>query len=193
MNASKQIVVTPVLSLTRWNLDRPDEPKTLPNGMNVGDGKFKLSGFFDPESADGAKFIEDAISFLGGSKKARDAVMFALPDNASLARPVPGIPDGWRRLTAKTKYGPVEVIDRKGNVLKNVDNTVYAGARVRAAVVLVPFDDPRLRGAKNVSFGLKTAISLGDGEPLAFGARRIDPRDVFASEIVTDIDPLSDF
>lgn len=193
MTSDKKVIVTPVLTLTRWNLEKPDEPRTLPNGMNVGDGKFKLSGFFDPDSADGAAFIEGAVKFLGGTKKALEAVMFTLPDNGGLPKPVPGIPENWRRLTAKTKFGPVEVIDRRGNAIKGVDTVLYAGARVRAAVVMVSFDDPRLRGMKNVTFALKSAISMGDGEPLAIGGPRVDPRDVFASEIVTNINPLSDF
>lgn len=190
-NEKNAIIVSPIIRVTRWAFEKPDEQRQLPNGQTVGDDKFKVVGFFDPTTAEGAAFVKKVTDFLG-SPKPKAALDQTLPVHDDLPRKIEGLPGGWMRLSAKTKYGPVEVIDRAGNVVRNPDRTIYAGACMRVAVSFFLFDDPRLRGAKNISFALKTAILLDGGEPLSIGGPRIDPRDVFAAEIMTSIDPLGE-
>ena len=191
----REIHVTPVLTVIRWNLSEPDEQRKLPTGQTVGDNKYKIVGFFDPDSPDGRAFVSAVTKIIGGGPKAKEALEMTLPMNKDLNRPIPEIPENWRRLTAKTQYGPIEVIDRSGQVVKEPDREIYAGTFMRAAVLLIPFDDPRLRGAKNATAVLKTAILLGGGELIrrgGGGGPSVDPRKLFASEIWTNVDPMAD-
>lgn len=194
MSNKAQIIISPVLTVTRWALSQPDEPSKLPDGRVVGDEKYKLVGFFDPSSVDGQAFITKAIDALKAEKVkgAEELALFNLPLNSELARPIEAIPETWRRLTAKTKFGPVETIDKTGRALDG-DKTLYAGAHVRAAVTFYIYDDQRNRGKKAVAFRLQSVLYLPGGERIQVGSRPA-AKDVFGAilGVTTDVDPFAE-
>lgn len=189
-----EIIVTPVVTAVRYALTKPDEPIKLPDGRIVGDEKYKLIGFFDPTSDEGETFIAKAVAALEKEKVkgARENVLFNLPENRELANPLADIPEHYRRITAKTKFGPVETIDKTGRALDG-DTALFPGAKVRLGVTFFLFEDQRQRGKKSVAFRLQTVLVLPGGERIRVGNRPA-AKTVFASLLgeTTSVDPFAE-
>lgn len=154
------IFKTPALTLVRWSLTSPDS-----FAGSDADGKYYIVGYFDTETNTATQFISKIVEFLGGTDKALTTVDSILPRNDDFPKPIYRIPGHWRRLTARTKFGPVPLVDKQDRTLKSVDKRLYAGARVRAEVSLYRYRDVKT-GYSSASIILHRVIDLEKGEYL---------------------------
>lgn len=183
---------TPSLRVTQHFLWKANERKKLPNGKIVGNDKFQLRGFFDPEDPATAKFVgqcREAFDPSIPADRVTAAILEAFPVNGSLKTPVAGVPETWRRLTANTQFGPVDVIDRHGGTVR--ESNFFPGVWAIAQVSAFPFEDEKT-GAPRLAIRLSSVLLDRTDERLKFG-NRPSPKQVFAGIIggTSTVDPFA--
>jgi hypothetical protein len=180
-------------------LDKVDETRKIKTKdgktKTVGDNKYKLRGFFDPTTEDARAFLREAAQALvtagyTDKDKNKEALNRCFPLNGSLKAKQAGIPDDWRRITPKTGFGPVEVVDRNDRDVPPAQ--VYPGCYVIAQVSFFVFEDEKT-GEPNVSLRLGPVLKEKDGERLATGSRP-SARAIFRGHMgtVTNANPFGD-
>jgi hypothetical protein len=96
--------------------------------------------------------------------------------NASLTKPIPGVPGDWFVVRSSTQYAPY-VADGAGNQLDQgnpashsiIKTQFYAGKKVRAALTAFAWTHPQT-GRRGISFNLQGIMASDDGERLNIGA-----------------------
>jgi hypothetical protein len=151
----------------------------------VGNDKYKLRGFFDPESPTGVAFLAEASKALraygvteADARKAALRRSFKLRSEDKSAPDA--IPETWRRLTASTQFGPVEVIDQTDG--EEVPKTrFYPGCWAIAQVSFYVYEDERT-GDVAVTCRLGPVLKTRDGERLS-GAGRPSAKAIYAGHV----------
>lgn len=183
-----ETVITPIFRVQYPNVFSP----YVPRGASEESGKFSITMIFDPDkikadAQEKAKWdimealIEEAIQTKWGSN--RPALVkkplkkglplsdenpngFDLSKNPAYENMIIG--------TARTKFGPIGVIDQKTGQEIIVPDKLYAGCYARAEVSFYGFD---YSGNKGVAMGFNAILKTDEGEPLKGGKK--DPADTF--------------
>jgi len=200
MTDRNQYVFTPEMRVVLVYTHEVDEVRRVKTKdgktKTIGNGKYKLRGYFDPETDAGKAFLAaagEALQAYGVTdKEARKAALRRSFKTRAEDKAAPaGIPDAWRRITASTQYGPVEVIDRRsGEEVSKAE--FYPGCWAIAQVSFYVYEDERT-GEVMVTCRLGPVLKTRDDTRLG-GSGRPSARAVFASHIgvTTNKDPFGD-
>lgn len=190
--AQTEYFFTPRLRVVMAFLSKPDERRKLPNGKVVGNDKYKIRGYYDPDTEEAKEFHAAGIRFLkeAGVENPKEALRQSLPLAGDTKAPE-GIPSNWRRLTASTQFGPVEAVDRSGKDV--ADPSFYAGVWAIAQVSFFKYEDQKTDEGR-LSFRLGPVLLDGPGERLKVGSRP-SAKEVFGSRLtggVSNTDPFAE-
>lgn len=160
----------------------------------IGNDKYKLRGFFDPDTEAGKNFLAEAskalLAFGVTDKDARKAALRRSFKLRSEDKTAPeAIPATWRRLTAGTQYGPVEVLDQQSGE-EVPPARFYPGCWAMTQVSFYVYEDERT-GEPGVSCRLGPVLKTKDDTRLGGGGRPA-ARSIFAGHLgsITNKNPF---
>jgi hypothetical protein len=199
-NDRTEYVFTPEMRVVLAYTHEVDEVRRIKTKdgktKTIGNGKYKLRGYFDPDTEAGKAFLaaaSEALQAYGLTDKEarRTALRRSFKTRAEDKTAPDGIPETWRRLTASTQFGPVEVIDRRDG--EEVPKTAfYPGCWAIAQVAFYVYEDERT-GDVMVTCRLGPVLKTKDDTRLGGGGRP-PARAVFADHlgVTTKRDPFGE-